>query len=74
MNIIEVEISRVKPYIRNPRFNDQAVDAVAKSIELYGWNSPIIVDKDYCIIAGHTRLKAAEKLGFSVVPRFIAKI
>lgn len=72
MNIVEVEISRVKPYIRNPRFNDQAVDAVAKSIELYGWHSPIIVDKDYCIIAGHTRLKAAEKLGLSVIPILVA--
>ena len=72
MNIIEVEISRVKPYIHNPRFNDQAVDAVAKSIELYGWHSPIIVDKDYCIIAGHTRLKAAQKLELAKVPVLIA--
>lgn len=72
MNIIEVEISRVKPYIHNPRFNDQAVDAVAKSIELYGWHSPIIVDKDYCIIAGHTRLKAAQKLELAKVPVLVA--
>lgn len=72
MNIIEVEISRVKPYIHNPRFNDQAVDAVAKSIELYGWHSPIIVDKDYCIIAGHTRLKAAQKLELDKVPVLVA--
>jgi site-specific DNA-methyltransferase (adenine-specific) len=72
MNIIEVDIGLLRPYERNPRYNDQAVDAVAKSIELYGWHSPIIVDADYVIIAGHTRLKAAEQLGLAKVPCIVA--
>lgn len=72
MNIIEVDIGLLQPYERNPRYNDQAVDAVAKSIELYGWHSPIIVDADYVIIAGHTRLKAAEQLGLEKVPCIVA--
>jgi site-specific DNA-methyltransferase (adenine-specific) len=72
MNIIEVDIDLLRPYERNPRYNDQAVDAVAKSIELYGWHSPIIVDADYVIIAGHTRLKAAEQLGLAKVPCIVA--
>ena len=72
MKIAEFDINAIHPYAHNPRFNDQAVDAVAKSIELYGWHSPIIIDKDSVIIAGHTRLKAAQKLGMTKVPCIVA--
>ena len=56
-------LSRVKPYDRNPRRNEPAVAAVARSIELFGFRQPIVVDRDGVIIAGHTRYKAALKLG-----------
>ena len=65
-------IGSVKPYDRNPRRNDAAVDAVANSITEFGFKNPIIVDKDLVIIAGHTRLKAAKKLGLKEVPVVIA--
>lgn len=68
MNIEEVSIKTIKPYWRNPRNNDTGVEAVKKSIEEYGFNSPIIVDKDYVIIAGHTRYKALQQLGYETVP------
>lgn len=56
------------PYEKNPRKNDKAVDVVATSISQYGFLVPIILDKDNIIIAGHTRLKAAKKLGLKEVP------
>ena len=66
------DIDSVKPYEQNPRINDAAVDAVAASIKEFGWRQPIVVDKDDVIIAGHTRLKAAQKLGLKKVPVHVA--
>ncbi len=65
-------IGSVKPYENNPRRNDDAVDAVANSIREFGFKSPIIVDRNLVIIAGHTRLKAAKALGMKEVPVVIA--
>ncbi len=58
-------LDRVRPYENNPRNNDKAVDAVAASIKEFGFSQPIVVDTDSVIIVGHTRLKAAQKLGLS---------
>jgi DNA modification methylase len=66
------QIDRVRPYENNPRNNDDAVDAVAASIKEFGFAQPIIVDSDSVIIAGHTRLKAAKKLGLDRVPVVVA--
>ena len=68
MEIENVNIKEIIPYEKNPRKNDRAVDIVARSIEEFGFRVPIILDKDNVIIAGHTRLKAAEKLGLAEVP------
>ena len=69
MQIENIEIDKVIPYANNPRHNDgEAVDRVAASIKEYGFKSPIIVDKDNVIIAGHTRYKASLKLGLDTVP------
>ena len=65
-------IERVKPYERNPRLNDQAVDAVAASLTEFGWRQPIVVDADGVIVVGHTRWKAAKKLGLTQVPVHVA--
>jgi len=65
-------VEKLKPYPGNPRINDNAVDAVATSIKTFGFRVPIIVDRDGVIIAGHTRLKAAQKLGLSQVPVHMA--
>ena len=54
------KLADIKPYQKNPRKNDKAVTAVANSIREYGFQSPIIVDRDGVIIAGHTRYKAAK--------------
>lgn len=72
MNIEYWKIGDVKPYENNPRINDDAVDATANSIKQFGWKQPIVVDKDGVIIVGHTRLRAAEKLGCRTVPVVVA--
>ena len=72
MNIINVSIDKIKPYENNPRDNDNAVEGVAKSIKAYGWQQPIVVDKDNVIIVGHTRYRAAKKLGMKTVPVLVA--
>ena len=56
-------IEQVRPYEHNPRLNDAAVDAVVKSIRAFGWRQPIVVDRDGVIVVGHTRYKAAVKMG-----------
>jgi site-specific DNA-cytosine methylase len=66
-----IEIDKLKPYERNPRINDQAVDQVAKSIEEFGFRSPIITDENLRVCVGHTRLKAAKKVGLTKVPVLI---
>ena len=63
----------VKPYPNNPRLNDEAVDAVVASIREFGFRQPIVVDSDGVIIVGHTRWKAAQKLGLEKVPVHVAK-
>lgn len=73
MKICSIKITDIKPYKNNPRRNGKAVDAVAASIAEFGWRSPIVVDKDMVVICGHTRLKAAQKLGLSDVPVHIAE-
>ena len=73
---MEIELrslSDVKPYEQNPRVNDTAVDAVAESIRRFGFRQPIVVDPDGIIVCGHTRWKAALKLGLEQVPVHIAR-
>lgn len=68
MIIEDIPISAVKPYEKNPRKNDKAVDGVAESIKQFGFKQPIVIDKNGVIVAGHTRYKAAIKLGLDTVP------
>ncbi len=70
--IVQMNIDKLKPYENNPRFNDKAVDAVARSIENFGFKVPIVIDKNNVIVTGHTRLKAAQKLNLAQVPVIVA--
>lgn len=67
-NIVVLPIEELRAYGNNPRLNDKAVDPVAESIKEFGFINPILIDKDNVIIAGHTRLKAALRLGLASVP------
>jgi DNA modification methylase len=66
-------ITSIKPYPGNPRHNDDAVDAVAKSIREFGFRQPIVVDEEGVIVVGDTRYKAALKLGLETVPVHVAE-
>ena len=66
------DIQAVRPYEQNPRVNDQAVEAVAKSLREFGFRQPIVVDAEGVIIVGHTRYKAALKMGLKQVPVHVA--
>ena len=68
MKIEELSIDAIKPYEKNPRKNDGAVNGVAESIKQFGFQQPIVIDKNGVIVAGHTRYKAAVKLGLKTVP------
>ena len=68
MKIENISIDKIKPYENNPRNNDNAVDAVAKSIKEFGFKVPIVIDENNVIITGHTRLKASQQLGLKTVP------
>lgn len=68
MEIKQIATDDLKPWEKNPRANDAAVDAVAKSIEMFGFNVPILYDQHMTIVAGHVRWKAAKKLGLTTVP------
>lgn len=72
MQIIMKSVKELIPYVNNARKNDNAVDAVASSIKNYGFKQPIVIDRQGEIIAGHTRLKAAKKLGMDQVPVIVA--
>jgi hypothetical protein len=72
MKVELIEIGRVIPYARNPRRNENAITKVAASIKEYGFRQPIVVDEEMVIIAGHTRLQAAQSLGLKKVPVHIA--
>lgn len=69
MEIEYVEVKKLKPYERNAKKHPKSqIDRIAKSIDEFGFNEPIIIDDKGLIIAGHGRLEAAKKLGLDVVP------
>lgn len=72
MQIVEKNLFELKPYINNPRCNDNAVNNLANSIKQFGFKVPIVIDKNNVIVCGHTRIKAAEKLKLKSVPCIIA--
>lgn len=72
LKIVHKRLDELKPYDNNPRINDNAVDAVVKSINEVGFRVPLIITADSVIITGHTRYKAAEKLKLNKIPCIIA--
>ncbi|MCB9102623.1 MAG: ParB N-terminal domain-containing protein, partial [Anaerolineales bacterium] len=71
MKVIQMHVEHLKLWEENPRRNDHAVDAVAKSIKAFGFNVPILCDNEFRIVAGHTRWKAAKSIGMTSVPVII---
>ena len=69
-----IPINEVKPYEKNPRINKNAVEIVEKSIKKNGMNSIIVCNQDMIICAGHTRLEAMKRLGYSQVPVYVKEM
>lgn len=68
LQITLVDVNKIIPYWRNPRRNDKTVDWLCQILPVYGFNVPIVLDKQNVIVKGHARLKAAKKLGMAQVP------
>lgn len=73
MRLEEIKLSEIIPYENNPRKNDDAVNAVAESIKQCSYITPIIVDEDKVILAGHTRYKALKALEYEKVSCLICE-
>src|SRR5262245_38013227 len=73
MHVEEWDVSRLVPYAGNPRNNGGGVDAVAASLREFSFRQPIVIDAEGNVICGHTRLKAALKIGLKTVPVHVAK-
>lgn len=74
MKIVSKPLSELKPYWRNPRNNEAAVDAVVASIQEFGVCQPVLIDKDNVLIAGHTRYKAMQRLGITEAPCVVLEL
>lgn len=72
IKITQKPVADLIPYSRNPRRNDEAVPMVMNSIKEFGFKVPIVVDRNNIIVCGHTRFKAALKLGLETVPCIVA--
>lgn len=72
LEIVYVSLDKIKPYKNNPRNNTKAINKVAKSIKLYGFKVPCVLDSNYVLITGHTRYEAAKKLKLKRIPCIIA--
>ena len=72
LEIVMLDPEQLKPYFRNPRNNDKTVEALVKIIPRVGFNVPIVVDKDYVIIKGHSRWSASKILELKEVPCIIS--
>jgi len=72
MKIEMKAVSDIQPYPSNPRKNDSAVEAVARSIKEFGFRQPVVIDEHGVIVVGHTRWKAAQHLGLTTVPVHVA--
>ena len=72
MEIIKKPIDLLIPYAKNARVHDEAqIAQIAGSIKEFGFNNPVLIDKDNGIIAGHGRVMAARKLGLTEVPTIL---
>ena len=73
MKVEQASTDSLIPYARNPRRNQAAISKVAASIKEFGFRQPVVVDSDYVVVVGHTRLEAAKILGLDEVPVHVAK-
>ena len=70
-----IPIEDIKPYDNNPKLHPESqVDKIAQSIDAFGWDVPLVLDKMKVIVKGHGRYLAARKLGLKEVPCIITDL
>ena len=74
MNIKKISLSEIKPYWRNARKNDKTVEVLKQSIKSYGFNQPLVLDKENVIITGHARYRALMQLGHTEAPCIVTDL
>ena len=74
MKVENIPLTQIKPYWRNARKNDKTVEALKESIHRYGFNQPLVLDKDNVIITGHARYKALMQLGHTEAPCIVTDL
>lgn len=72
LQVIDFDINELRPYDKNPRNNERAIEYVKNSIEKFGMNVPLVIDINKVIVTGHTRYEACKLLGYKTVPCLIA--
>lgn len=73
IEIVYIKTELITPYWKNPRHNDVTVEALMEYIPIFGFNQPIVLDKEHVIVKGHARWTAAVKLGMGEVPCIISE-
>lgn len=74
MKIEYVEPTKLKIYKNNNKTHADNIDAIKNSLELFGWQMPLIVNRDYVIISGHGRLIAAKQLKMKEIPVVVSDL
>lgn len=74
LEIVYLPVKGIRPYKNNNKTHADNVDSIANSIECFGFQIPIVVNKEYIVITGHGRLMAAQKLGLSEIPCIISDL
>jgi len=70
--VISVEIESLAPYPANPRRHPEAqIAALGRMIQTFGFNVPVLIDKDRVVVAGHGRILAARSIGMTHVPAIV---
>lgn len=73
IKVVWVDTNSIKPYNRNARKNDETVMKLCEIIPKVGFNQPVVIDKHNVIVKGHSRWKAAVRLGMKQIPCIISE-
>lgn len=74
LEIVYLPVKDIYPYKNNNKTHADNVDSIANSIECFGFQIPIVVNKEHVVITGHGRLMAAQKLGLKAIPCIISNL